>query len=138
MISEKKIEVTYFDTDMMGIVYHANYIIWFELGRSKFLKDAGFTIDDCLMRKLIFPIVSVKVDYKTPTKYGDEVIVKTYVKNITKVSTTYIQEVYSNNILSVTGEVKLATVDRDTFLPVNLKKRYKDLYDKYSKECAYE
>ncbi|MFV0424787.1 MAG: acyl-CoA thioesterase [Bacilli bacterium] len=138
MISKRKIEVTYADTDMMGIVYHANYIVWFELGRSKFLKDAGFSIQECIDRKVVFPIISVNVKYKAPTRYSDDVEVHTKVKKISKVSTTYIHEIYASGILSVVGEVVIACVDSDSFKPVNLEKRYPELYKKYSEELVYE
>ncbi len=138
MISKRKVEVTYADTDMMGIVYHTNYIVWFELGRSKFLKDAGFSIQECIDRKVVFPIISVNVKYKVPTKYVDDVEIHTKVKKISKVSTTYIHEIYASGVLSVVGEVVIACVDSDSFKPVNLAKRYPELYKKYSEELVYE
>ncbi len=138
MVSKRNVEVTYADTDMMGVVYHANYIVWFELGRNKFLRDAGFSMQECIDRGVIFPIVSVNVQYKSPTKYSDEVEVHTKVAKITKVSTTYIHEVYASGVLSVVGEVVIACVDDKTFKPVNLKKRYPELYQKYSEELVYE
>ncbi len=138
MISKRNIEVTYADTDMMGIVYHANYIVWFELGRSQFLKDAGFTMQECIDRKLIFPIISVNIKYKSPTKYGDDVVVETRVKKMSKVSTTYIHEVYASGVLSVVCELQIACVDSDTFKPVNLKKRFPELFNRYSEAIINE
>ncbi len=138
MVSKRSVEVTYSDTDMMGVVYHANYIVWFELGRSKFLKDAGFSMQECIDRDLIFPITSVNIVYKSPTKYEDDVEIHTKVKKISKVSTTYIHEVYASGKLSVVGEVKLAAVDAKTFKPINLGKRFPELFRKYSEELVYE
>ncbi len=134
MVSIKQVEVTYADTDAMGVVYHANYIVWFELGRSKFFNDAGFSLKECMDKGLIFPVVSVKIDYFTPTKYLDDVEVHTSVKNVSKVATTYLHKVYANGVLSVIGEVKLAHVDADSFKPVNLKKRFEEVYMKYTEE----
>lgn len=138
MISKRKIEVTYADTDMMGVVYHANYIVWFELARSQFLKDAGFSMQECFDRNVMFPIINLNVTYKSPSKYGDDIEVRTRVKKITKVSTIYIHEVYANDVLSVVGEVQIACVDSDTFKPTNLKKVFPELYKKYSEELVYE
>lgn len=138
MISKRNVEVTYADTDMMGIVYHGNYIVWFELGRSQFLKDAGFTMQECIDRGVMFPIVNVSVSYKTPTKYNDEVEVITKISKMSKISTTYVHEVYASGVLSVVGEVVVACVDSKTFKPTNLAKRYPELYTKYSEELVYE
>lgn len=138
MISKRNIEVTYADTDMMGIVYHANYIVWFELGRSQFLKDAGFSMNECIERGVIFPIASVNIKYKSPTKYNDDVVVVTKVAKISKVSTTYVHEVYASGVLSVVGEVVVACVDSKTFKPTNLAKKYPELYKKYNEELVYE
>lgn len=138
MISKRNIEVTYSDTDMMGIVYHANYIVWFELGRSKFLRDMGFSLHDCFDHNLMFPIASINLKYISPTKFLDEVVVETEVLEFSKVSTTYLQKVYANGVLSVEGTVKLAHVDSETFKIVNIKKRYEELYNEYNKEYNNE
>lgn len=135
MVSSKKIEVTYSDTDMMGVVYHANYIVWFELARTQFLHDMGFTMQDCVDRGLIFPITELNIKYIYPTKYLDNVVVKTVVKQISHVTTTYLHEVYANDELSVVCEVTLAHTDINTFKPVSIKKRFRELFDKYMLEA---
>lgn len=77
-ISSSKLRVRYAETDQMGIVYYANYFVWFEIGRTDFLRHTGFDYasmereDGCLL-----PVVEVTCRYKAPARYDDEVIVET-------------------------------------------------------------
>ncbi len=136
MVSKKKIEVTYADTDMMGVVYHGSYIVWFELARTKFFNDVGFTMQECSERNIMFPIVNLNVQYLSPTKYLDEVEIVTTVKEFSKLSTTYLHKVYASGVLSVVAEVQLVCVDTETFRPTNIKKRFVEVYDKYCEVMA--
>ncbi|HZS97493.1 MAG TPA: thioesterase family protein [Terriglobales bacterium] len=82
-INETRIRVRYAETDQMGIVYHANHFIWFEVGRVEFLRQLGFSYkdmekqDDCFIA-----VVDARCRYKAPALYDDEVIVRTRLKNI--------------------------------------------------------
>ncbi len=131
MESVKKIEVTYADTDMAGIVYHGSYIPWFELARTQYLQDMGFTMIQCIEKNLVFPITDLQLKYKSPTKYLDDVEIRTTVLKFSKVATTYSHKVYANGVLSVDAQITLAHVDTEQFKVVNLYKRFKELYVKY-------
>ena len=82
-INETRIRVRYAETDQMGIVYHSNHFIWFEVGRVELLRQLGFTYkemekeDDCHIA-----VVDARCRYKAPVLYDDEVLVRTYLKNI--------------------------------------------------------
>ena len=82
-VNETRIRVRYAETDQMGIVYHANHFIWFEVGRVELLRQLGFTYremekdDDCYIA-----VVDARCRYKAPVLYDDEVLVRTYLKNI--------------------------------------------------------
>ena len=77
-VGETRIRVRYAETDQMGVVYYANYLVWMELGRVEFLRQLGFDYksmeidDDCHI-----PVVEATCRYKSPARYDDEVIVKT-------------------------------------------------------------
>ncbi|MHB8302195.1 MAG: acyl-CoA thioesterase [Acidobacteriaceae bacterium] len=77
-IGETRIRVRYAETDQMGVVYYANYLIWMELGRVEFLRQLGFDYksmeidDDCHI-----PVVEATCRYKSPARYDDEVVVET-------------------------------------------------------------
>jgi acyl-CoA thioester hydrolase len=82
-VNETRIRVRYAETDQMGIVYHANHFIWFEVGRVELLRQLGFTYkemgkkDDCHIA-----VVDARCRYKAPVLYDDEVLVRTCLKNI--------------------------------------------------------
>src|ERR1700690_449301 len=82
-INETRIRVRYAETDQMGVVYHANHFIWFEVGRVEFFRQCGFSYkdmerdDDCFIA-----VVDAQCRYRAPVHYDDEVIVKTYLKHV--------------------------------------------------------
>lgn len=80
---EVKIRVRYAETDQMGVVYHANHFIWFEVGRVEFLRQLGFSYREMEENDACFiAVVDARCRYKAPTRYDDEVIVRTHLKNV--------------------------------------------------------
>jgi len=83
VINESRIRVRYAETDQMGVVYHANHFIWFEVGRVELLRQLGFSYkqmereDNCFIA-----VIDARCRYKAPVHYDDEVVVRTYLKNI--------------------------------------------------------
>lgn len=137
MISKREIEISYSDTDMMGIVYHGSYVVYFEFGRTKFLKDMGFEMNDCFEKELIFPVAEMNIKFISPTVYGTNIDVHTMIHTFSKSSTTYLHEIYQNDKLCVKAYVKLAHVNSKSFKPVNISKVYPELYEKYSEVKNY-
>jgi len=78
--SETRLRVRYAETDQAGVVYHSNYLIWFEVGRVELCRDYGFNYremegeDDAFL-----PVVEAGVKYHSPARYDDEIIVRTRV-----------------------------------------------------------
>ena len=82
-ISETRLRVRYAETDQMGVVYHANYFIWFEVGRVELLRQLGFSYRDMEQSDGCFiAVVDARCRYKAPVRYDDEVIVRTQLKNV--------------------------------------------------------
>jgi acyl-CoA thioester hydrolase len=83
VVNETRLRVRYAETDQMGVVYHANHFIWFEVGRVELLRQLGFNYkdmerdDDCYIA-----VVDARCRYKAPAHYDDEVMVRTYLKNM--------------------------------------------------------
>ena len=77
-VSQTRIRVRYAETDQMGVVYYANFFIWFEVGRVELLRQLGFAYkqmeaaDDCHI-----PVVEANCRYKSPARYDDELILET-------------------------------------------------------------
>ena len=82
-LSEARIRVRYAETDQMGVVYHANYFIWFEVGRVEFLRQISFSYRDMEQSDQCFiAVVDARCRYKAPARYDDEIIVRTHLKNV--------------------------------------------------------
>lgn len=82
-VNETRIRVRYAETDQMGVVYHSNHFIWFEVGRVELLRQLGFSYkqmeadDDCFIA-----VVDARCRYRAPVHYDDEVVVRTYLKHV--------------------------------------------------------
>ena len=77
-ISETTLRVRYAETDQMAVVYHSNYIIWFEVGRVELLRQLGFSYQEMEAEGLHLPVVEAKCRYKHPARYDDEVTIRTH------------------------------------------------------------
>ncbi|MBU5860976.1 acyl-CoA thioesterase, partial [Vibrio cholerae O1] len=67
------------ETDQMGVVYHANYLVWMEVGRTKLIEDLGFRYADMEKDGILSPVIDIQISYKKPARYGETVTVKTWV-----------------------------------------------------------
>jgi acyl-CoA thioester hydrolase len=83
IINQTRIRVRYAETDQMGVVYHANHFIWFEVGRVELLRQFGFSYKDMEEQDNCFiAVVDARCRYKAPAAYDDEITVRTWLKNI--------------------------------------------------------
>lgn len=82
MKNKTEIRVYYADTDHGGVVYYANYLKWFEIGRTEILRQAGFNYADYEKKDLIAPVVEVKCCYKDSARYNDMIIIETGIEKI--------------------------------------------------------
>lgn len=83
VINDTRIRVRYAETDQMGVVYHANHFIWFEVGRVELLRQLGFSYKDMEQHDNCYiAVVDARCRYKSPARYDDELIVRTWLKNI--------------------------------------------------------
>ena len=80
-VGDARLRVRYAETDQMGVVYHANYLIWFEVGRVELMRQMGFDYkrmeleDDCHIA-----VVEASARYRSPARYDDEIVVRTRLK----------------------------------------------------------
>ena len=83
IVNESRLRVRYAGTDQMGVVYHANHFIWFEVGRVELLRQLGFSYKEMEQQDNCFiAVVDARCRYKAPAAYDDEIIVRTWLKNI--------------------------------------------------------
>src|SRR5260370_16544680 len=82
-VNETKLRVRYAETDQMGVVYHSNHFIWFEVGRVELLRQLGFSYRDMESRDNCFiAVAEAKCRYRAPVRYDEEVLVRTQLLNL--------------------------------------------------------
>ena len=75
--AEARVRVRYAETDQMGVVYHANYLVWFEVGRVEFIRQLGLDYKSMEQDGALIAVAEVTARYKAPARYDDELIVRT-------------------------------------------------------------
>lgn len=84
-VSESRVKVRYAETDQMGMAYYANYLVWFEVGRSQYCVDRGFSYRDMERETGLFlTVAEARCRYRRPARYEDELVVRTWVSQLTR------------------------------------------------------
>jgi acyl-CoA thioester hydrolase len=82
-VNETRLRVRYAETDQMGVVYHSNHFIWFEVGRVELLRQLGFSYRDMEGKDNCFiAVAEAKCRYRAPVRYDEEVLVRTQLLNV--------------------------------------------------------
>jgi acyl-CoA thioester hydrolase len=115
-ISETRLRVRYAETDQMGVVYHANYFVWFEVGRVELLRQLGFSYRD--MEKndgCGIAVIDACCRFKAPARYDDEILVRTQLKYMREslVQFGYEVERPDDGLLLAEGDTTHIVVDRE-------------------------
>ena len=113
-VCETKVRVRYAETDQMGVVYHANYFVWLEIGRVELLRQLGFSYRDMEREDGCFiAVVDARCRYKAPARYDDEITVRTYLKNLRESLIHFGYELVRNpdNVLLAEGETTHVVTD---------------------------
>ncbi len=122
-ISEKQIEIRYAETDQMGVVYHANYLIWLEIGRTQLIKDLGFEYAKLEADGYLSPVIDVSIQYKAALRYGQVATVRTWIEAHSRLRTTYGYEVlHEDGTVAATATTVHTLVRKENFRPVSLSK----------------
>jgi acyl-CoA thioester hydrolase len=118
-------KVRFVETDMMGVVHHANYFRWFEMGRVEYLRQAGILLTDILADGIIFPITDVDCHYKASAKFDDLIEIQTTLENISPVKMVFVYRVVreKDQVLLATGRTQNVFTDH-TGKIVRLGKKY--------------
>lgn len=127
--SEITITVRYAETDQMGVVHHANYLIWFELGRTEFCKAKGFSYRDMEREdNALMVVAEAYCRYKSPAFYDDTLIVRTKLEEVRSRTIRFLYEVYrpSDQTLLVEGETMHIVTDHNKKVR-SLPEKYKEL-----------
>jgi len=118
MTSQSHTEITfpvrYAETDAMGIVYHANYIVWFEVGRGDYMRQRGWEYADLEARGYFLPVSELDARFLAPARYGDLVTVKTWLEELRSRKITFAYEVVKDSTREVlaVGHTKHICTDK--------------------------
>ncbi|MGI6601449.1 MAG: acyl-CoA thioesterase [Dethiobacteria bacterium] len=132
LINKTDIRVRYKDTDAMGIVYYANYLVWFEVGRTEWIRSLGLSYRDLEKGGLFLPVIKASCDYKAPAHYDDELTVITWLESIRPVRLTFSYEIRRAGQLIAHGSTEHAFVNEEG-RPVVLRKKNPFLWRKLSR-----
>ena len=108
-----EIRIYYEDTDCGGVVYYGNYLKYFERARTEYLEERGLSVAGLMKEGTVFVAVHAEVDYRSPARYGETLVIETVVSDMTAASFTFshvIRERESRRVV-VEGSARLAAVD---------------------------
>lgn len=132
---ETEIRVIYADTDAMGIIYHTNYIKWFEAGRNEFLRQIGYPYARLEKEEIWLPVAAVTCEYKKPGRYDDVLLIQTWVKEMGAATVVMGYEIFNKESgeLLVTGTSKHGITSPE-LKPLRLKKVNPALYQRLTED----
>jgi len=94
VIRTTRVRVRYAETDRMGVVYHSNYFVWFEVGRTEWLRDTGWTYREMEIAGVSLPVIEAHCEYRQPARYDDEVEIRTRATLLTPVRIRFDYELW--------------------------------------------
>jgi acyl-CoA thioester hydrolase len=110
---EISFRVRYAETDRMGLLHHANYLVYFEMGRTELLRQRGISYRDIEDSGHLLVVIEVGCKFKRPAYYDDLLTLRTTVERVTHVKIVHRYEVLRDGVLLAEGHSTLACVDRD-------------------------
>ena len=103
-------KIYYHDTDAGGIVYYARYLEHLEEARSEMLADRGIVVSEYARKGVVFPVVHLEIDYKSPARYGDTIEIRTSVEKIGNASIQFHQNITRDGVTLIEAKTIWACV----------------------------
>ena len=130
--TEIEIPVRYAETDKMGVVYHANYLIWFEVARTDFIEQAGFSYAEMEEAGIISPVIDVQLSYKNSVTYPEKVTILTWIESYSKLKTVYAYKVLKEDgSIAATGTTTHILMKRGSTRPIRLDRHFPEWHERY-------
>jgi acyl-CoA thioester hydrolase len=107
-----EIRVRYQETDAMGVLHHANYITYFEIGRTELLRSTGISYKDLEDQGILMVIVKIGVRYRRPAKYDDVLTLRTRTTRSSGAKIEHVYQLLRGDEVIAEGDSTLACVDR--------------------------
>ena len=107
------VRVRYAETDRMGVVYYANYLVWFEVGRTEWLRETGWSYREMEGDGIALPVIEAHCDYRQPARYDDELEIRTRAALVTPARLRFGYEVVRlrDQVLAAAGYTVHAALD---------------------------
>jgi acyl-CoA thioester hydrolase len=127
---EVRLRVRYAETDQMGVVYHANYLVWMEMGRVEYFRSAGFRYRDMEEEGILLAVVGAECRYLAPARYDDEILVRTRVAESASRMVRFAYEIRhgESGMLLAEGSTRHLFCDRSMH-PVRLPEKYRSAFE---------
>jgi acyl-CoA thioester hydrolase len=106
-----RLRVRYAETDRMGVVYYANYFVWFEVARTDWLRDTGWSYREMEAEGVSLPVIEAHCDYRQPSRYDDEIELRTRATLLSPIRIRFDYEVLRTGTILTTGHTVHAAVD---------------------------
>ena len=128
-IRRTRVRVRYAETDRMGVVYYANYLVWFEVGRTEWLRTTGWSYREMEHDGISLPVIEVQCEYVQPARYDDEIEIRTRAAILTPVRIRFDYEVVrtAGDTVTAVGHTVHAALDpggRPCRLPVRVRELF--------------
>ena len=123
------LRVRYAETDKMGVVYYANYLVWFEVARADLLRALGWTYNEMEASGVSLPVIEAQCEYQRPARYDDEIEVRTEGEMVSAVRMRFTYTVVrrADDVVSARGYTVHAALDR-AGRPCRLPARIKQVF----------
>jgi acyl-CoA thioester hydrolase len=127
--SVSTVRVRYAETDQMGIVYHAHYLVWFEVARTDLLRQFGWTYREMEETGVRLPVIEAQCTYLRPARYDDELEVRAAVRLLSAVRLEFTYEVVlmkdgTTAAVGVTRHAALTMAGRPCRLPARIREAF--------------
>jgi acyl-CoA thioester hydrolase len=111
--SVSTVRVRYAETDRMGVVYYANYLVWFEIGRTELLRTLGWSYREMEEAGVSLPVIEARCTYRRPARYDDELDVRTEGRMLSPVRMEFNYEVVrrADQEIAAEGRTEHAALD---------------------------
>jgi len=129
IIHTHTLRARYGETDQMSVVYHANYLNWFEVGRTELIRAAGLTYRQLEEKGIMLPLTDASLSFKKPARYDDVVEIRTHVEQISPLRLTFAYEIVrlQDEELLVSGKTMHVFTTTD-LRPIRLSKTEPEVY----------
>ena len=125
-----KIRPRYGETDQMGIIYHGNYFLWYEVARTTFLKEQGLSYRSMEEMGVLLPVIEVSCQYRKSALYDDDLEVFSSIDHLTPTRLSFVYEIVRDGEETIaTGKTHHVYLDPEKKRPMNLKRHFPEIYE---------